>query len=59
MVLGPFIFWFLMIIWAICGFMGAPARPWSVQVGAAYGGSLVFWILLFIVGAHVFGIPRI
>jgi len=47
-----FIFWLLMIIWAVFGFPGAPwsSNPWGPRVG----WGLTF-VLLFLLGWHDFG----
>jgi hypothetical protein len=44
------IFWVLMIVWAVFGFIGQRLGTW-----APYGGTLLLFILLFILGWSQFG----
>jgi hypothetical protein len=46
------IFWILMLIWAVFGFVGTRLGPW-----APYGSTLLLFILLLILGWGVFGAP--
>lgn len=49
------LFWLLMIIWLIFGLW----TVWPVAPNAyrPIGGHLLLWILLFLLGWHVFGWP--
>lgn len=50
------LFWVLMLLWLIFGFwqwrpvLGGPAASY-----APFGGHILLWILLFIIGWRVFG----
>jgi hypothetical protein len=49
-----FIFWLLMLLWAVFGIY----RSWpSGPTPWVWGGDLVLFILLFLLGWHVFGWP--
>lgn len=47
-----FLFWLLMIIWLIFGFW-----QWGPANYAPFGGHLLLWVLLALLGIHVFGWP--
>ena len=49
-----FIFWLLMLIWLI---FGAYVYRGQYGVPLAWGGNLLFFILLFLLGWRVFGWP--
>lgn len=49
-----FIFWLLMILWLI---FGAYTHRGEVGTPIAWGGNLLLWVLLFLVGWKVFGWP--
>jgi hypothetical protein len=53
-----FLFWLLMVLWLFFGVFwphwpGAGTGP----AWAPLGGSLLLWILLFLLGWHAFGFP--
>lgn len=52
-----FLYWLLMILWFIFGVF--PWGPWpSAPSGwRPFGGSFLLWVLLFLLGWHVFGWP--
>jgi hypothetical protein len=45
-------FWILMLIWLVFGFFGDRLGPW-----APWGGTLLLFILLLLLGWHDFGAP--
>jgi hypothetical protein len=48
-----FLFWLLMILWLIFGFW--QWRPTAPANYAPFGGHLLLWVLLFLIGWRVFG----
>ncbi len=46
-----FLFWLLMILWLIFGLY------WHRDDHVVLGGSLLLWILLFLLGWKLFGFP--
>lgn len=50
-----FLYWLLMILWLIFGFVWT--GPETSPVYRRYGGHVLLWILLFLVGWKVFGFP--
>lgn len=60
MTIGPILYWLLMILWLIFGVFYPYRTTWNTPSGAPMlGGSLLLFVLLLILGAHVFGIPRL
>jgi hypothetical protein len=49
-----FIFWLLMILWLV---FGAYVYRGQFGVPLAWGGNLLFFVLLFLLGWRVFGWP--
>jgi hypothetical protein len=51
-----FLFWLIMILWLLLGvWQGRPSTgPWNWY---PLGGTIILWILLFMLGWHVFGFP--
>jgi len=52
-----FLFWLVMILWLLFGlWLGRPASgaPWN---WSPVGGTVILWILLFMLGWRVFGFP--
>jgi hypothetical protein len=52
MTLG-FLFWLLMIIWLIFGFW--QWRPTAPSNYPLFGGHILLWVLLFLLGWRIFG----
>jgi hypothetical protein len=52
MTLG-FLFWLLMILWLVFGFW--QWRPTAPANYAPFGGHLLLWVLLFLLGWRAFG----
>lgn len=53
-----FLFWLLMILWLIFGLWGNWPAPAAGPSGwRPLGGSLLLFVLLFLLGWHVFGWP--
>jgi hypothetical protein len=53
-----FLYWFLMLLWLLFGlYWHWPADRGSPAGFAPLGGSLLLFILLFLVGWRVFGFP--
>ena len=50
------LFWVLMIIWLVFGFWSGyvPGQPYPVK---SWGGSLLIFVLLAVLGWQVFGAP--
>ena len=46
------IFWILMLIWLIFGFVGTKIGPW-----APYGSTLLLFLILLVLGWASFGAP--
>lgn len=52
------LFWILMLLWIVLGaFRDWPAAPSGPISWAPFGGSLLLFILLLILGWHAFGTP--
>jgi hypothetical protein len=53
-----FLYWLIMILWLLFSLWNgrrvAPNTPWNWQ---PLGGSVILWILLFIIGWRIFGFP--
>lgn len=49
-----FLFWLLMLLWLL---FGAYTRRASIGTPWVWGGDLLLWILLFLLGWRVFGWP--
>ena len=49
-----FLFWLLMVLWLI---FGAYTRRASLSAPWIWGGDLLLWVLLFLLGWRVFGWP--
>jgi hypothetical protein len=45
-----FLFWILMILWLVFGF-------WQWGMTPLFGGNLLLWVLLALLGWKVFGFP--
>jgi hypothetical protein len=58
--LGPLIFWIIMFFWFLFGIV---APRWAPNAtGAAYYpviSTVLSFVLLFILGAYVFGVPKL
>ena len=50
-----FIFWLIMLLWVIFGI--APTWPADRAGWRPFGGSLMLFVLLFVIGWRVFGWP--
>lgn len=48
------LFWILMILWLLFGFWANWATPPNFR---GFGGHLLLWFLLFLVGWEIFGFP--
>jgi hypothetical protein len=62
MSIGPILFWILMAFWLIFGIVVPrwyrPA-PGTHAVFPLWVGDVFLFVLLLILGAHVFGVPRL
>lgn len=54
-----FVFWFFMLCWLVFGFFWTwPSQPApSAPVWYPFGGSMLIFILFFLLGLQVFGWP--
>lgn len=60
MSIGPILFWVLMALWLIFGVIYPYRTTWNTPTGfPVLGGNLLLFVLLLILGAHVFGVPRL
>jgi hypothetical protein len=59
MTIGPILFWILMLLWLIFGIFYPYRTTWNTTGMPFVGGNLLLFVLLLIIGAHVFGIPRL
>jgi hypothetical protein len=49
-----FIYWLLLLLWL---FFGAYTNRTAIGAPLVWGGSLLIWVLLFILGYQTFGSP--
>jgi low affinity Fe/Cu permease len=59
MTIGPILYWILMLLWLIFGIFYPYRQTWATTGAPMIGGSLILFVLLLILGSHVFGIPRL
>ena len=50
-----FLYWLLMILWLVFGFWVFRPLPANPASYAPFGGHMLLWVLLFLLGWRVFG----